>query len=378
MDGFDIPTLVRMEPYLTDEDISVLARCCRRHMILCYLRAVRLFEWGKKVCCLRFETRFLYPTDQFLQLQCAKMMVFSRSEPDMTPSTVLENKPQPNNVDEFMSAFSVLIPMTMSFDTYMRSVCFVDGKEIANNAKRRSMDIKSYRELLAYHICVGDDLAKCSFASQTNKFALYNRLRSSLSRGVHFLFEALSSCTSQHSDVRIFINEIDIVIKSENENIFDCLCTHRETTRVGNFRFYEHPIVARHIYGFIGVGDEFGGMGEISRWFYELLDEPDGIWRCERLRIQIGFTERQVVNCFESLEFCFISEEIDFEDHDAIDKLIREGNISLEPEEIKRLLSYNVTRHAAKAKLRGYIAYLLQKGNMELFNELKKLLVTKW
>ncbi len=351
--GFPLPALLVMEAYLSDTDLSMLARCCRTHMVLCYARAKRSFKWGKNPS-IFYMYNYNFPADQFLQMQLAKALLVSTGEPDVMTRHIDGIKNIASmSFDELTTSLSCAIPLKLSFARYMEKVCFVDAKVITTDPEvSKNRQVQTPRELFAIYILCKHPIAKCSFAVQTNNIDIYNVWRPRIHETQSFCKLALSVCTSRDHDTSIIHREIFLGVKHNKREVEDAVSDLSEETVTNskrNFQFYEHPLVCAML---LEVG-----LTDPKRWFDELLFNDNnnaGPLRCMSLMHHLKMSEEKVLEIFISEEFSFIYENVDENRKTNLKSHYHNFASWCDVRHITLLLEFPVTRLVTLKRLEAY------------------------
>lgn len=372
--GFPVPFLVMLEPYLGDRDLSSLARCCPRHMVLCYMRAERVFRWGKKQSLFADQHDFFFPLDQFLQMQLAKLFVASSCELDHAGGVTgamsdaflqvdniiasqknkkKKGKKDEKEVDESIESifmpFMRIVPTTLSFSRYALSVCFVDGMCLLDTHKKTTKLGTTAIGATALSIIGRLPVAKCSFAVLTSNVRLYELYRPTVPASMaSFVKEALHSLVSPTSDATLFVREVDFF--NDDENMADVLFEYLEASgNNGSFYFFEHPIVQKCLAAHNLVAAE--------DWFASLLDDDDATdsaRRCCRLMDDLKLSKYQVLDIVTSQDFSFIADSCDVSKEKDRKELLSWFSSS----RVSALLNFHVTRRATRQRLSALLPYV--------------------
>lgn len=309
MKGFPPTVLQVMETYLSDSDLSSLARCCKGHMVLCYLRAKRYFKWGEEVSYFHFD-HLVYPSDQFLQMQLAKMS-------------------NTGDLSLGKNVFYITVPYNLSFAQYMERICFTDSSLLRSDSKHGSEILWKSAD------------AKCSFAVQTNNVSLYNRWKSN---DICFLMLALTTCRTPYHDITILRNEL----KCHREHAKDILVSATEVwSDYEDFYFYEHALVCTTLLE-LGLYDE----SLVSNWFSALILLENGPSRCENLRRNLRQKKNSVLQMFYEKPESFIYLHVNVADRDALVEFSNTVDCSVKT--AKAYLQFGVTRRAAGHRVRAF------------------------
>ncbi|MBX9636974.1 MAG: hypothetical protein K2Q45_05425 [Nitrosomonas sp.] len=346
MNGFPKPFLMMIEPKLNDRDASALAQCCKAHIIICYLRAARLFQWNAKVFLGFIPPIFLYPGDQFLRMQCAKICAAAYK-----PFVLAEG-------------LMYQVPQYLTFDEYRDNVFLKDVQFAPQFDHRCSFFVQ------AQYICLRRVEAKCFMAARLNKKSLYFDLKPlcfmlSFHENALLCVEALKSCTRFDDDVSIIVdlfkknNKYIDQKKFIEEAVNFCL---RDRMQV--FYFFEHKTVGSLLCSL--KCDNF------SEWFYRLLRErktPDAV-----IRLQHD------ANLSDSLCFPYVRSHVysflyASPEHSNIDFF----SDASDEKEIRNLLSWRVTFQFTTERLNQWMNYFLSSiGNdHEKLKRLEKFLYSR-
>lgn len=333
--------LVMIEEYLNDSDLSSLARCSRMHMILCYQRAKRILGWNTRVYIFSL-CHFVFPPDQFLQMQLAKMIIFSPSEPEI--GTVINAAEDIVNAvrNTFVESFTRKVSMPFTHDMYMSCICFVDSNIILESITGTGRKLHTVRELLAIDICCKNGYSKCSYAVQVGNYDIYIKYaptRRSL------LDLSIQSCTSPNYDARIIIAEIETRSDDEDKEKFYAamLPVVQSISDDEHFYFFEHPLLCEYM----ALRDLTG----VYNWFNDVIRAPNGAVRCEKLMHMMKVSSLDILLKFEEEEYSFITEcfteSTSFEKHHIMNGICEK--------EIKALISFSVTRKSALKRVKKYL-----------------------
>lgn len=334
MSGFPQPFLVGIEPYLNDDDASSLAQCCKSHMLICYMRALRLFRWNQNVFCMDLYSIFLFPANPLMRMQCAKICIAN-----YRPDQPVAEYPYLTNVVQ-----------SLTFDSYMSNVCFKDSSEIlSKNAFRLP---QKYNQV--YGICKKSMAAKCAMAARMNRNDLYFKLRSR-SMADSLLFEALPACTSVDCDVKIILHEI--TRDDRFEQCFNYFLDNWNYT----FNFFEHPL----------VGPAMSSMedADVGKWFYILLCSRKNLNDAQELQLNLKLSDDRVLKLISDLSYSFISNN-----YRNMEELVKEQDeifeCATDELEILNLLLFTPTKHVATGRTILWMIHFKHKNNLQKISKL--------
>jgi len=168
--GFPFPFLQRLVSYLEAPTASSLARCCRKHMLICYLVAASVFGWEKTN--LQFMFAFSLgrnfmenlPADPFLQMQCAKIclaLTAKKPKDDDLSSTLFE---------EIGKVMREPIKYPLSFAQYIQKVAF------SSPSVQASDRLAAFRVVCSREIVISAPMARCRCLIAVGEFEKYKSL----------------------------------------------------------------------------------------------------------------------------------------------------------------------------------------------------------
>ena len=348
MSGFPQPFLVGIEPYLNDDDASSLAQCCKSHMLICYMRASRLFRWNEKafVFDCYYSNIFLYPATQFMRMQCAKICL-------------VNYRPDVAEEEEKSPLVSLQVVMSLTFDAYMKTVCLKDASELLSVNPHRLPN--KYSEV--YDICRYQSEAKCSMAARLRRIDLYLVLRSRvLLKERSFLLDALAGCTfSDCNFIDIVLNELKLSTSDMRDYCFDYFGDHWQDDE---FNFFEHPILGYVITQMYDV--------DVGKWFYILLCSRKNVKAAQDLQKNLLLSDREVLEKITNLSYSFISD-----DYETVTEYVKGQGEFFEhyqdEQEVLNLAVFEPTRDATGKRLVQWIPYFKQQGKLDKLAVVSKL-----
>jgi hypothetical protein len=262
--------------------------------------------WGEEVSYFHFD-HLVYPADQFLQMQLAKMS-------------------NTGSLSMGKGVFTISVPYTLSFSQYMERICFTDSSLLSNHGSA---------------ILSKTPDAKCLFAVQTNNVPLYNLWKSN---DVCFLLIALTTCRTPYHDVTILRNEL----KCHRECAKDIIISAtEERSDSEDFYFYEHALVCTMILEF-GLYDE----SLVSNWFNALILLDNGPSRCENLRRNLRQGKITVAHMFCVEPESFIYYHVNINERDALVAFNNDVDCSVKT--VRAYLNFDATRLAARNRIRAF------------------------
>jgi hypothetical protein len=203
MEGFPLSVLQHLEPFLSDETLSSLARVCRGHLALCYLRAASVFRWNRpKLFGFRFCNTQHFSRDAFLNIQLTKIYWMTPVPKEDLQSwyeivSTLFKIPPDNVQDELIAC-----PFSCRF--YMDNIAFESARNIAKTSRPFA---GAMQDVVALNTLTCSNLAVKWHAIHNSNYKLY--CASQQNRTDRFSFELAFDALSEANEdsKRIFIAE---------------------------------------------------------------------------------------------------------------------------------------------------------------------------
>lgn len=350
--GFPIPVLQHIEPFLDDASCSALARVNRTHMFLCYARAKRLFGWGQSNFPRFLVDRFIFPKDAFLQMQLAKLLLMNEGDPNMYPEFSVVQfvetcKANENDIDAILeSALTVAVPLKITYDFYKSKIAFVPPPSILEQLSNM-VKVTTKRAWLALNILLENSVAKCSLAALLNRPIVYKRHVEYVGDRL-FFDEAMAGLVDEFSNTDIVMYEAWRMEKEDLQEELRYMCERQES---GSFFFFEHPDLA------LEWTDEL----PLELCLQLLIDSPNFVHRCTKFvdRLRWNKSEQEILELFTKDEGSSIY--YDFED------CVKEGMCSLD--ELAQLIKFPLTRQSAIDRSFELLKYYWTRGKEKKYNE---------
>lgn len=356
--GFPIPVLQHIEPFLDDASCSALARVNKTHMFLCYARAKRLFGWGKRKFPRYLVDKFIFPKDTFLQMQLSKQLLMNEGDPKMhSKSSVAQFveicKANENNIDAILeSAFTVAVPLNITYDFYKSKIAFLPPKRILEDVSKLSkLEVTTHRMWLALNILLENSVAKCSLAALLNRPSVYKRHVEHVGDRLFFT-EAMSGIVDEFSNTDIIIDEAWRMEKEDLQEELRRICEGHDS---GPFFFFEHPDLAL----------EWRDQLPLKLCFRTLMDSPNFIDRCTKFKRLLRLRDEEIMKLFTEEDECSPI-YYDFED------CVTSGFCSLE--ELTKFINFPITRQAAIDRCFQLLKYYWIEGKENKYNKMLEFL----